>query len=181
VFSRLLDSSGDARVRGLSFFDNGDLSVVGNFKLGIDLGGGVLNGNGGADDFFIGRYAADGTLIYGKRFGDQGKDAAAAAVVDGQDFVFVAGTFTGDLPLSSSTVLTSTGTAQDGFLVRVSPTGVGYAGVHTNGDNNAQGAAVAVDPGDGSVVFIGAITGTIDLGGGPLSGSADIFVSKFMP
>jgi hypothetical protein len=70
---------------------------------------------------------------------------------------------------------------QDAFLIRLGPSGNGYAGVHMLADTSAQAEGVAVDPSDDSMVVIGRVTGNVDFGEGAVSGSADLFIAKYAP
>ena len=182
MFSYLF-AGGESRVNGLSFHSNGDLVVAGHFRQSIDIGTTTINAQGGAADIFVARFDTTGSTVYAARFGDQAKDQASATVVDAQDFAFVTGTFDGDLRVNSGQTLTAAAT-QDAFLLRVGPSGNGYAAVSANAEVNAQGHAVAYDAGEHSVVYVGNAIGNIDLGGGTLAADAaafDLFIAKYTP
>ena len=182
VFSALLTGDGDSRVNGLTFQNDGSLIAAGNFKTSIDAGDGPMAGVGAADDIFVVQYSTNGDVVYATTFGDQNSDQVADVAVDDMGFAYVAGSFQGSLPVNSMTTLSSSAQVQDAYLLRVGPAGNGFAGVQTTGDTSVQGAGVAVDNGDGSVVYVGSVTGMVDLGDGMMrQGTADLFVAKFTP
>lgn len=180
LFSHVFAGDGNARVVGLAFHDNGDLIAAGNFKSSIDVGNGVLEAEGAVDDLFLVRYDSAGSVVYSRRFGDQARDTVADVALDSQGYAYMVGSFAGDLRVNFMSTLSTSASVQDAFLLVAGPgTGNGYAGVATSGTISAEGAGVAVDPNDDSIVVVGSASGEIDLGGGPETANADMFIAKF--
>jgi hypothetical protein len=171
---------GEGRATGVTFSGE-DMVVAGNFKSAIDFGDGELEADGGNDDVFVTRFDDTGEMVFHRRFGDAGKDQVAGVAADGAGFVVIAGTFDGNLKVNFEDTLTSAASVQDAFLMRLGPSGNGFAGVTMQADTNAQAEGVAIDPADDSMVVIGRVTGNVDFGSGPLNGSADLFIAKFSP
>jgi len=175
-----LGTGGASRATGVAFA-GGDLVVGGNFKTAIDFGEGEVEAAGGNDDVFVGRFDDAGQQVFLRRFGDAAKDQVAGIATDSQGFTVVAGTFDGELKVNYDNTLASSATLQDAFLMRLGPTGNGYAGVNMLADNSAQAEGVAVDPNDDAIVVVGRVSGSVDFGDGAQSGTDDMFVAKFAP
>lgn len=179
VFSAL-GTGGEARSAGVAFTGQ-DTVVAGSFKTAIDFGDGNLEAEGGSDDIFVTRFDATGAQVFHRRFGDMARDQAAAVATDSMGFTVVAGTFDGQLKVNFDNTLESMASIQDAFLLRLGPSGNGFAGVTMQADESAQAEGVAVDPNDDSIVVVGRVSGSVDFGTGPLAGAADMFLAKFAP
>ena len=179
VFSRL-GNGGEARAVGVAFAGQ-DAVVAGNFKTAIDFGDGELEAVGANDDVFVTRFDASGAQVFHRRFGDMARDQAAAVATDSMGFTIVAGTFDGQLKVNFDNTLESMASTQDAFLLRLGPSGNGFAGISMQADDSAQAEGVAVDPTDDSIVVVGRVRGSVDFGAGPQSGNDDMFVAKFAP
>ena len=176
----VLGNGGEARTVGVAFAGQ-DTVVAGSFKSTIDFGNGELEAQGGSDDVFVSRFDATGAQVFHRRFGDMARDQATAVATDSMGFTVVVGAFDGQLKVNFENTLESMATVQDAFLLRIGPTGNGFAGISMQADDSAQAAGVAVDPADDSIVVIGRFSGAVDFGAGPQSGSDDMFVAKFAP
>jgi hypothetical protein len=111
--------------------------------------------------------------LWAKTYGDSTSASAHgnAVAVDGAGNAIVAGTYGGTINFGSQP-LSATGFS-DMFVAKIDPTG---GGLWAKSYGNSGGQfldAVAASP-DGSALVVGNLSGTIDFGGGPLTGSMGI-------
>jgi hypothetical protein len=112
---------------------------------------------------------------FAKRFGGPDDQHAFGVAVGGQGAIALAGSMRGSADFGGGALESAGG---DDLFVALYDARGGHAWSRRAGDDADQAAlSVAVD-GDGAVIVGGRMDGTIDLGGGPLSGSADGFVAK---
>jgi hypothetical protein len=157
----------------------GNVIVAGWFSGTADLGGGPM-ASAGLRDIFVAKYDAAGNHIWSRGFGDIGYDEAWAVAVDGGGAVLVTGMFNGTIDAGGGN-LRSAG-RDDIFVAKYDPTG-NHVWSRRFGDTEEDGGwDIAVDRW-GNVLLTGAMEGTVDFGGGPLTGAgfADIFVAKYDP
>src|SRR5262249_18344080 len=133
------------------------------------------------NDTFVVKLGPDLDHLASASFPDASTDQSYNEVaVDSAGNVVVAGDFEGSIDFGGGP---PAGAGDHGrFLAKVGPQ-LKHLQSKSFGDAESQRAAdVAVD-GAGNIVLIGNFTGSIDLGGGPLTsaGGSDIFVAKFDP
>jgi len=132
-----------------------------------DLGGGPLS-TAGWGDLLLAQFGPDGAHRWSRRHGDPGHQEVQSIALTPDDGLVLTGTLEGALDLGLGSML-SAGT-QDAWVARLDADGA-PVWQHRYGDPYAQrGVGVQVDA-DGGVVLAGDFEGTIDLGGGPLSGA----------
>jgi hypothetical protein len=167
---------GDDIVFGAVSDAEGGLVIAGTVRGALDLGGGPLMG--GADtDILVARFDAQGRFVWAKRFGDANSQVARGLALDHAGNIVVAGTVQGSVDFGGGP-LTSAGSI-DAFVVKLDAQG-GHVWSKRFGDDAVQVFyGVAIDSKD-DVLLTGASAGTIDLGGGPLTGNADwdVIVAK---
>jgi hypothetical protein len=113
----------------------------------------------------------------GFRSGSSGSNQASGVAVDSAGDVYITGSFTGGVDFGDGP-LTSAGSL-DVFVVKLDANGA-YRWAKRFGDQGNQwSTAIAVDNA-GHVLITGALAGTVDFGGGPLTsvGQSDVFVVK---
>jgi hypothetical protein len=155
----------------------GELAVAMTAYDAVDLGAGFTD-YGGSLDVLLAKYEPDGTLAWGKAFGDTQVQNAAAVAFNSAGEVLLVGSFTGELDLGGATLTASA--AVDGFIAHFDGDGahlwsrsIGSGG----GYNHVED--VAVDAQDAFVV-VGGCIGTVDFGDGPIpDGDNDAFVVKY--
>jgi hypothetical protein len=122
----------------------------------------------------------ESATLWDQGYGSTLADAGQAVAVDGGGNILVAGYFQGAVDFGGGS-LTSAG-VKDIFVAKYSPTGahVWSRGIGSTGNDVAYG--IAVD-GSGNVLVGGHFQGTVDFGGGSLTGTGglDIFVAKYSP
>jgi hypothetical protein len=85
--------------------------VIGSFDGTVDFDPGPGTSNqtsAGADDIFVAKYSATGSLLWARRMGGSGADAGAGIAVDGADDAYATGAFSGTATFGTTT-LTSAG------------------------------------------------------------------------
>jgi hypothetical protein len=158
-----------------------DVIIAGGFTVVLPLGGSgppPLFSAGGSDAF-VAKFDTSGIYQWALAFGDASMYQEALAVAtDAQGNIYVVGDFDGTINFGGNT-LTSAGLI-DGFLAKLSPTGV-HLWSKRFGTNGPQVLThVAVDSA-GNVIVLGKGQSSIDFGGGVLTsaGGMDVFLAKF--
>lgn len=116
--------------------------------------------------------------LWSRSFGDPTSITTVGAAFDGDGNLFTASLFWSSVTTEYGT-LVAPGTGTNVLIMSFSPTGE-LRWARSFGDSQAQVPwAMAVD-GDGNVIVVGSMSGSIDFGGGPLvsAGSSDLFVVK---
>ena len=158
---------------------SGNVLATGYFQGTADFGGGPLT-SAGREDIFLAKFAADGSHVWSKHFGDTLQDSGFSVAVDASGNVFVTGEFMGTVDFGGGP-LTSAG-SHDIFLAKFAPNGSHLWSKRFGNTTDDVGAKLAVDA-SGNVVVTGVFSGTVDFGGGPLTSQAqfDLFLAKFAP
>lgn len=164
--------------RGIVADAQGNVVMVGDYQGDVDFGGGVLAATpGGGIDLFVAKFTTTGGHVWSKRFGDAADQSAEEVVLDGAGNVIITGYASGSIDFGTG-ALTATGT-KAALVAKLSAGGDPmWAAIY--GDE-ARGLGVDVDAA-GEVAVTGAFKGTIDLGGGKLSGGGSndtVFVALF--
>ncbi len=123
--------------------------------------------------------SSGGQTGWAERFGGAQNDAGYSVTVDGSGDIIVVGTFQGTADLGGGPV-TSVGAA-DMYVAKYSPSGLYQWSKHFGGSGTITPRAVALDA-SGNVVVTGSFTGTVNFGGGSVTGTSytnDIFVAKY--
>lgn len=154
----------------------GNVLVAATFAGTVDVGGGPVASAGGTDTLIV-KYAADSTLLWTRRIGSTGDDAALGLAVDPGGDVVVTGRFGWTVDFGGP-ILTAYGVSADMFVARYrgsDGTCLWARGGGYNGDDAGRGVAVGAA---GEVTVTGDFYASIDLGGGPLLG-AGIFLAQY--
>lgn len=158
----------------------GNIYVTGVLISTVDLGGGPLTAAGFADIVVV-SYAPNGAHRWSKRFGAAGDDQGAGIAVDANK-VYVTGVFSGTVDFGGGG-LTSAG-SDDAFVLTLSSATGAYIAARAFGTPGIDaGLAVAVDA-TGNVTVGGYFgAGTLDFGGGTITGAAEFnaFVASASP
>lgn len=124
--------------------------------------------------------AAPGEHLWSKRLGDVNEQQAQSVAVDAAGDILVTGYFAGSVDFGGGPLTTPSYSAPDIFLAKFDAAGA-HMWSKRFGDSGTQRAfSVAVDAA-GNVFITGDFFGSVDFGGGPLSGAGagDIFLAKF--
>jgi hypothetical protein len=99
--------------------DHDNVVLVGSNDGTIDFGGGGI-ATAGADDAFVVKRAADGTLLWGAAFGDAAAQQATAVAVALDGHIVIAGRFSGAISFGESNLSTSDANG-DMFVATLAP------------------------------------------------------------
>lgn len=155
------------------------LYLFGGFSEKIDFGGGALVAPTPGWDIAIAKLDSNGGHIASREFKTRGDfNFASGLAVDGDSNVIVVGAFNPTIDFGNGPVATAG--SRDGYIVRLSPS-LGTSWARTFGNAQDQIAlAVDIDANESPVVT-GAVNGTVDFGGGPVSGSTQrqLFLARY--
>lgn len=177
LWARKLGGPGYQWPEAMAVDAGGNMLVIGGLHDGADLGDGYLP-SFGETDFFVVKYGPDGVRQWSRQFGAAGYDhgLGIAALDDGS--MVITGSFDGTLALGGAPLVTAG--SVDVFLARLSTNGDHVWSRRFGGGGADLGKGVAVGP-TGIVVVAGLISGSVDLGTGPVSagGSYDLFTAWY--
>jgi uncharacterized protein (AIM24 family) len=155
----------------------GNVVATGHFAGTVNFGGGPLT-SAGSIDIFVAKFDAGGNHIWSQHFGDADGQLGRSVAVDGSGNVIITGELWGTADFGGGAITSAGGT--DIFLAKFDSSG-NHIWSEAFGDGDGQhGYAVAAD-GSGNVIGTGAFSGTVDFGGGTMTGNWDIFLAKFGP
>jgi hypothetical protein len=148
---------------GVAVDPSGRLVVVGRAGGTIDFGNGPHPAQG--TDAFVAVLDALGHEVWSQVYGDGAIQVAVAVDTDAAGNIVVGGVAAGSIDFGTGALTSPTGT--NGFVAKLSPSGVGLWGRQLG---NATLNVVAVRVGAGGDVFVaGEFTGSPDLGMGTIS------------
>ncbi len=160
------------RVTGLTSDQAGNFIACGWFEGTVNLGTTNMTstfGNAVRDGFIV-KYGQQGTILWVKRFGNDGDDAAFAVTTDRQDNIIVTGAFSKTVDFGNGP-LTTTGNL-DIFVAKYTPAGVLIWVKAFGGTSVDQGLALATDT-NGNVFLGASFNGMANFGGPILSRNSD--------
>ena len=170
----------DAVPTGLGVDAAGNIVIAGHFGASIDFGGGALTASGGFDVFLV-KFDAAGNHLWGQRYGDLSTQMAGGVFVTPAGDIVLTGGYAGSMFAGQMSAAPGPVTSRM-FVARFSAPG-NLQWVKTGGgDAPAEvfGRDVVMDAGGNTFVTGTATGGSVDLGGGSLSGSStDVFVLEF--
>jgi hypothetical protein len=179
VWTKQLGGPSNQASLGVACDTSGNVVVAGVQEGTVDYGGGALTASG--SDVFVARYAANGSHVWSKLFGDGAEQVAWAVAVDASSNVVVTGDFFGTISFGGTT-LVSAG-ERDVFLAKLSPTGSHVWSKRFGDAATANGLAVAVDT-NGRIAAAGHFSGTIGFGGATLTANPNAvagYIARFEP
>ncbi len=146
---------------GIAVDAGGNVIVSGFFTSAVNFGNGVsLSANGGSQDAFVAKFNPAGQAIWARAGGSAGSsDRANAVAVDGQGNVFITGQFTGEATFGALS-LSGTGTTNDIFIVKYSPSGEELWARKGSGTGLNRGLSIVADS-QGAVYATGQFSGDI--------------------
>src|SRR5258708_8667632 len=160
-----------------------NLILAGNCGYNANFGGVLLTpaGGGAGVDVALGKVAgAAGGTVWAKRCGGVNWDYVRAVAVDRLGDIVVTGYFTSTTDLGGETL--TGGGRYDIFLAKYSGADGAYRWGRTFGSTAGDfGYGVAVDPNTGNAVMTGLFSGSVDFGGGVISGSGGIYLAAYDP
>jgi hypothetical protein len=161
---------------------DGNVYVIGTFRLGdVTIGTDTLT-NAGDYDVFVAKYDTSGTVQWARSIGGSSPDKGYSISVDSSGNVYATGEFRGTADFGSGTSLTSGGSPanDDAFVVKYNTSGTVQWARSIGGTSPNSGYGIATDS-SGNVFVTGGYSGTITIGSTELTStslSVDIFVAK---
>lgn len=178
LWSKRLGGPGYQVPVGVAVDGEGRVFVTGTLDQRADFGGGELS-SAGVIDVFVAAYAPDGRHLWSKRFGDGAEQEVAALAVGAGGEIIVTGGYEGSIDFGGG-LLQSAGD-DDVYLAALGPDGQHLWSKRFGDRRKQKGRALAILPG-GEIALAGTLTGTMDLGGGPLTAEGEeVFLARFGP
>jgi hypothetical protein len=188
VYSTFLGGSGSETGYSIALDPGGNAFVTGNTSS-TDFpttAGAFQTAGGGGIDAFITKLNSTGTsLVYSTYLGGTGEDGACAIVADSSDNAYVTGyTYSANFPVSGGAYQSVNGGGEDGFVLKLNPTGtILVYSTYLGGSNSEIGRGIAVDSG-GNVYVTGNtestnFPATAGVYQGALGGPLNAFITKF--
>jgi hypothetical protein len=164
LWSRALGSPGGDTAYRAANAPDGTVVVAGYLSGPADVGCGPMPASTRGEYFIARLHPATGQCLWSRHFGATGYAYIEGLAVDDTNAIYVTGGFTGSLASAASA-------GGEDIFVAKHDAGGGVAWTRTfGGASDEFGAAIAVR--GQHVAIAGAFSGTIHVGGGPLSGSA---------
>jgi len=171
-----LGDSGDEQIADVVEDGDGNLLAIGSFLGTTVLGEGQVASQGGEDAFLF-KLDTDGGLVWSRYFGSAQADVGYGVATDAAGNVYAIGAFSASVDFGGG-ALTAAG--QDGFVIKLDPTGGHLWSRQIGGAGDDWIRAVSVTT-DGDVVVAGSFVGTMTVGSAELTsaGDRDVFVVGF--
>lgn len=169
LWVRLLGTAGNEDPAGIFLRDVAD-SPVTVFISGTTTGDLDGNGNKGAEDIFVAKYDASGSIQWVTQLGSAASDKAIAMAGDSSGNVYITGSTAGNLDSNVNSG------PDDVFLAKYNTSGVKQWVTLLGSAGSDVGRDVILD-GSGNIYVTGSTDGSLD--GNPVSGNIDAFVAKF--
>lgn len=128
IWANRIGDDGSETVTGLEVDANGNTFISGSFTGTVDFdpSGNTLNiASGGVSDFYIAKYASNGSLVWAKGLGGTWDDYSKSMSKDDNDNLYITGTFNGTVdfnPAVAANSLTSSG-GEDMFVAKYNSSG----------------------------------------------------------
>ncbi len=162
LWSKTFGGSGDDQAGALAVSPDDEVILTGHFGSStLNLGGSDLT-NAGDVDVFLAKFNSDGDHVWSVSFGTADSENSFAVTVD-----------------DSGNILMSGGNG-DVFLAKFDSSGTNLWWHTYGGFPQDWGAGVSVDP-SGNIALTGAMSGSVDFGGGLLDhqDDADMYIASF--
>ncbi len=179
----------EALIEGNSNFDgaysiavdgSGNSYITGSF-IGTTTFGNTNYTAVGYTDMFIAKYDTDLNLEWINHLEGSGNDEGTSVVIDDNDNIYLAGNFSGNITIGSTTFSESLG--NDAFVAKLNNSGDVIWAIQLNSDIIVNRPLLALDP-SGYPYLTGAFKGVTAFGSIDLTSAdadEDIFIAKFDP
>ena len=180
VWSKGLAAATNQQLPTLAVDATANVVLAGSFIGTADFGGGNL-ASAGNTDVFVAKYNSTGAYQWANQYGDSGGQQASGVAMDASGNILLTGTFNGSINFGAGP-MTVPGTP-DIFLAKLDQAGSGVWSKNFGAPGDYLfGGSIAVD-GAGGPSITKAFSGSLDFGGGALSGAnqpyTSLYVAKF--
>jgi hypothetical protein len=175
-WSKRFGSTNGDEATSVAVDPSGNVVLSGYFNLTVDFGGGNLT-SVGFDNLFLVKFDANGVHQWSRRYGATGMNASQQTLdvaVDDLGNVRYTGWFASAIDFGGGN-LTSAG-LDDVFLVKLDAAGAHQWSRRFGSLGDDRGMSIDVDPA-GNATMAGTYTGTVDFGGGNLTGGGGFLAS----
>ncbi len=177
LWARTVGGTGDESGFGVAAVANGDVFFCGRFQNTASFGTTNLTASG-VGDLFLARYDRNGNLIWARKAGGAGDDAAYAVAADAAGNAYVSGEFNGTTDLGGIQFVSGSAPG-NGFVAKYGPTGALVWASALGGTGTPTARKIRLD-GATNVYVAGSFQGTVQFVTPFLSsaGSDDAYVLK---
>jgi hypothetical protein len=169
LWTRQVGGPGIDVPRGVDTDAAGNVLLAGEFTGSLPVGSATHLSAGGQDAFVV-RFDPTGAVLWSRRYGGAGEDAARGVDGGPGDAVYLAGKFTGGVAFGR-VPLASAGGSTDVFVTRLSAQGAVEWARSAGSADDDEGAEIDVAP-DGVAVVAGSFTRTATFAGGTAGAQA---------
>jgi hypothetical protein len=188
-----LGGSGDEKINAITKDGSGSVYISGTFTQSIDFDPGPavfsLTSSGGYD-WFMAKYSSSGNLIWAKKGGGSGNDAANDIDTDNSQTLFLSGYFSNTIDMNPGAPVNNLISAgnTDMFYARYDTSGNYISAMRIGGSNADAALFVKYEPLTGTIALCGNFSGTVNFNpSGSVSNmtssagvsGADLFFSKY--
>jgi|GEM_PF-961717 len=175
LWVRQVGGTGDESGFGVAPAPNGDVLFCGRFHNTASFGSTNLTASG--QDIFLARYDGTGNLLWARKAGGTGTDAAYAVATDGAGNAYLTGNFDGTADFGGTQLISGSG--QNSFVAKYGPTGSLIWAFRLGGTGTADTRRIQLDP--ATNVYVGGLfSGAVQFVTAPLTsaGQNDGFALK---
>jgi hypothetical protein len=178
IWVRAGGGGGEDHGHGVAVDSGGNVYVTGFFTQTASFDGTTIK-SAGDSDIFVAKYSSAGALLWLIPAGGAEADQGERVIVDGNDEVYLCGTFRGSASLGPATLAVKSG--YEAFAAKLGPDGTWRWATAPVGDGFDHGHGIAVD-GGGAAYVIGTFHSQTRFAGKQLrassQGLADVMVFK---
>lgn len=161
---------------------SGNIWVTGNFDRSATFDPATTLTSSGPADAFIAKYAADGSLLFAQRYGNEAihTERGESIGIDAAGNAYVALAFKGTLTIGGTT-FSAPDVFENSAIIKLAPDGMPVWVVHASSESSLI-RSIDVDD-SGNVALAGRYKGTLTLGSSsmPNAGREDAFAARLNP
>ncbi len=178
VWSERFGTTNSDQISSIAIDSLGNVAVIGFFQGVLVVGTNSMTSVNNSVDTFFGKFNPNGQPIFARNFVNSAYDAGNGIAIDSSDNIIIGGYFKFMINLGGGNMTTASG--NEIYLGKFTSAGV-YIWQQKYGNNVARLWSLGVDP-SGNIGITGDFSGTTDLGGGAIVGTAvdnDMFIAKY--
>jgi hypothetical protein len=175
AWARAFGALNDQSAECVAVDAGGNIFVAGTFAGTFAFDSATPLVSAGAADIFLAKLDPSGAPLWARRFGGAGAETVSGLALDANGNILMNGNTYGPIDFGGGVLAAA-------YIVKLSPDGK-HLWSHRFGDSGFQAAQGIGAAPNGEVWAAGYFTGTIDLGGGPMTavGKHDVWIARFSP